>query len=568
MTYNKRLSHSVRVTLLSAITLLLSFSVYGQEYTCPMHPHYIASEPGSCPICGMDLVAMTVEASSKSTQSSRKSVRISAETIQQMGVRTEEAEIASFGTDIRSYGLVEENTRKRYAITGRVSGWIESLSITAVGDEVKEGGLLFTLYSPELVSAMQDYRTALKTSSKGRIRSSQQRLKTLGVSKRSLNTIKKSKQSIENIPFYAESSGVVSALSVQQGDYIKPGSSIAMVQQYDSVWINVSVAEKDLQFISTDTSATVTFPNLGNLSLSVGVDYLHPVIEKSSRTGQVRLVVDNQQGQLRPGAYADVVFESDIDQRLSIPSEAILKSAEGDFVIVKGKEGRFMPQRVQAGIHSKGRTEILNGLKEGDAIVVSGQFLLDSESSLRESFRKLQRAQRPLSLLEVSNDQLAMIDHLIDAALYLHSRQIEGREIRAHMLDPALQLNEHLIPVFRGTKLQVVLENAESALKQVKEAITQSQRHAAMSALVTALRPWILEGNPKHYCKKGLKLYLDHGTGFYWLQLEEKMQHPYGNGHAIEIDIPHSVNLEGLADEVLDDSEDARRPVGGAHAHH
>ncbi len=209
----------------------------------------------------------------------------------------------------------------------------------------------------------------------------------------------------------------------------------------------------------------------------------------------------------------------------------------------------------------------MKGLKEGDSIVVSGQFLIDSESSLRESFRKLQRAQRPLSLLDVSQDQLAMIDHLIDAALYLHSRQIEGREIRAHSLEPALQLNEHLIPVFRGTKLQVVLENAERALKQVREAITQSQRHAAMSALVTALKPWIFEGKPKHYCMKGLKLYLDHGTGFYWLQREEKMQHPYGQGHAVEIDIPHSVNLEQPIDEA-EESEDALRPVGGAHAHH
>lgn len=538
-------------------------------YTCPMHPHYIANEPGMCPICGMDLVLMEKEdaaSDQKNDPNTRKAITIPPETIQNIGVRTEPAEIAHFGKNIRSFGLVSENMRLTQAITGRVAGWVEQLSITAVGDEVSKGDLIFTLYSPDLISAQQDYLAALSTNNKGRIRSSAQRLVSMGVGEKVLASLKKKREKLEKVPFYSSSKGVVSHLMISEGSYIKPGSSIATVQSYQSVWVNVSVAEKDLQFIQKDTKATVTFPNLGNTELIAHVDYIYPTIEESSRTGKVRLVLDNDEGLLKPGAYADIIFETQIDKRLSIPSEAILRSAEGDYVVVAKGEGRFQPQRVKTGIRSQGRTEIIQGLSEGEAVLVSSQFLIDSESSLRESFRKLQLVQTPLSLLEVSRDQLAMIDHLVDAALYLHKAQITGFEPKSHMIKPALQLNQHLLPVFRGTKLQFVLEEAERALQEAQAAITETERLRAMAALVEALKPWVLEGNPAHYKGKGLRLYVDHGTGYLWLQLEENMRHPYGQGHAVEIEIPSETAMN--ANKESAEAPEVTQPVGGAHAHH
>ena len=142
----------------------------GDKYTCPMHPHYIATEPGSCPICGMDLVPMEADDASKEedhtahTGDARKAITIQPETIQNIGVRTEKVAMAMFGTGVRSYGLVTENVRETHAISGRVAGWVEELRITAVGDEVKKDDLLFTLYSPDLISAQQDYICLLYTS--------------------------------------------------------------------------------------------------------------------------------------------------------------------------------------------------------------------------------------------------------------------------------------------------------------------------------------------------------------------------------------------------------------------
>lgn len=339
------------------------------------------------------LVMNPAWAESEESSGMKPAVVIPPETIQNIGVRMENATMASFGTHIRSYGLITENVRNTYVISSRVAGWIENLEITAVGDEVEKGDLLFALYSPDLISAQQDYLAALATGNKGRINSSAKRLQSLGVGKKARKQIQAERRKLDRLPFYAETAGTVSRLMVHKGSYVTPGMQVANIQDYRTVWIEVSVAEKDLQFLEKGSKATVTFPNLGDIERTARIDYIYPTIDLDSRTGQVRLVLDNRDGTLKPGAYTDVLFETNVEKRLSIPSEAILKSSEGDFVIVALGDGRFRPQKIHTGIHDKGRTEVVNGLREGENIVVSSQFLIDSESALQESFRKLQKVQ-------------------------------------------------------------------------------------------------------------------------------------------------------------------------------
>jgi len=490
----------------------------------------------------------------------KASVVIAPETIQSIGVRTENAALASFGTNIRSYGLVTENVRNTYVISSRVAGWIEDLEITAVGDEVRKGDLLFTLYSPDLISAQQDYLAAIAAGNKGRINSSAKRLQSLGVGEKALKQIKAERRKLEQLPFYAETTGTVSQLMANKGSYVTPGMQIANIQDYRSVWIEVSVAEKDLQFLEKGGKATVTFPNLGNVERIAQIDYIYPTIDLDSRTGQVRLVLGNRDGTLKPGAYTDVLFETHVEKRLSIPSEAILKSSEGDFVIVALGEGRFQSQRIQTGIHNKGRTEVVHGLEEGEKIVVSSQFLIDSESALRESFRKLQKVQTPLALLEVSKEQLAMLDQLVNAALHLHEAEIATLDPEPEILKSALRLNHQLLSEFRGTKLQFILEDSDKALAAALDAITKEEQRHALAGLVAALKSWVAEGQPKHYKDKGIRLYLDHGTGNYWLQSDGEMRHPYGEGHAVQVELPDEI--KGVEPPVV------TAPAGGGHAHH
>lgn len=540
-----------------------------EQYTCPMHPHYVADRPGTCPICGMDLVPLesgdeaapmdaTEEDSSGAMQ--RTSVTIDPETIQNTGIRSEEAQMASFGTLVRSYGDVTENVRLQFDISARVEGWVEDLKVQAMGDEVKKGDMLFKLYSPALISAQQDFISAIATGYKGRIDSAAKRLVSLGMQKRAIEEVRKSRKAFQSVPYYAEADGLVSAMNVRDGTYAKPGMNLMTLQNYDTVWIDVSVAEQDIPYITKETKAMVSLPALGVKEKEAAIDYIYPTIDRATRTGRIRLVLDNETGRLKPGAYADVELETGVDRRLSIPSDAILKSKDGDFVVIAMDQGRFQPRKILAGLKYKGRTEVLDGLAEKDKVVVSGQFLIDSESALRESFRKMQRMQMPLSLLEVSDDQLAMIDHLIDAALYMQKELNTGRTPNPNMIMPAITLGDHLMPVFRGTKLQFVLEDAEMALKSAKDNVTDKEWQNSLNDLVTALKPWLLEGKPQHYKSKGLKFYMAHGLDTYWLQLGDEVQNPYGEGHPMKIDWPEKVEAE--APEITE------MPAGGAHANH
>ncbi len=544
-----------------------------EQYTCPMHPHYVADRQGTCPICGMDLVELASEQESEDDGAAmesmdnsdkggmeRTTVTIDPETIQNTGIRTEEAQMASFGTLVRSYGDVTENVRLQFDISARVEGWVEDLKVQAMGDEVKKGDLLFNLYSPALISAQQDLISAIATGYKGRIDSAAKRLVSLGMQKRAIEEVKSRRKAFQSVPYYAESDGLVSAMNVRDGTYAKPGMNLMTLQNYDTVWVDVSVAEQDIPYITKETKAMVSLPALGVKEKEAAIDYIYPTIDRATRTGRIRLVLDNADGKLKPGAYADVELETGVDRRLSIPGDAILKSKDGDFVVVAMDQGRFQPRKILAGLKYKGRTEVLDGLAEKDKVVVSGQFLIDSESALRESFRKMQRMQMPLALLDMTDDQLAMIDHLIDAAIYIQKELTTGRTPNPNMIMPAITLGDHLMPVFRGTKLQFVLEDAEMALKAAQDNVTDKEWQTSLNDLVTALKPWLLEGKPQHYKSKGLQFYMAHGLDTYWLQLGDAVENPYGEGHPMKIDWPDKVEAE--APEITE------MPAGGAHANH
>jgi len=552
------------------MVVMFSFPALAQaeKYTCPMHPHYIADRPGTCPICGMNLVALEESQPEQaipnqkegSVKNVRKAVTISPETVQSTGVRTEAAEMASFGTLVRSYGDVTENVRLQYEISSRVEGWIETLKINANGDSVKKGNLLFTLYSPVLISAQQDLISAMQTGIKGRISSSETRLSSLGMQKQAVSLLKKKRKVFHQVPFYAEFDGLVSEIHIREGSYLKPGTKLIVMQNYNTVWVDVSIAEKDIPYITGSTKVTVALPMLGIRNMPAQIDYIYPTIDRATRTGRVRLVLNNPEGALKPGAYVDVEFETGVKKRLSIPSDAILKSKDGDFVVLNLGDGRFQPQKVLLGLMYRGRTEVLEGISENDEVVVSGQFLIDSESALRESFRKMKRMQMPLALLDIDDDQLAMLNHLVDAALYMQENLVTGEEPHPNMIMPALKLGDHLIPVFRGTKLQFVIEDAEAALKKAQKSVTESQWQESLSDLVVALKPWLLEGRPQFYKSKNLSLYTAHGINKYWLQKNGPAANPYGQGHDQLIEWPEKVNAQ--------EPEINESPAGGAHAQH
>lgn len=529
----------------------------GVKWTCPMHPHYIADEFGPCPICGMDLVKLVTGEGENASSGGpdRTAIVVAPETLQTMGVRIAKAELTSFGRIIRSFGLIAENERLQTEMSARTEAWIEDLRIRAVGDQVKEGDLLFTMYAPEFIVSQRDYLDALKGKSGTRIRSIKTRLKAFGMQERAIRELEKRGEEMEFVPFYADRDGTVATIELRPGSYVKRGTMLTRIQDYSQVWLMVSVSEKDLTFIDPGTPARVTFPNIPGREVFAKVEYVYPTVDANTRTGQVRLVLDNKDGQLRPGAYADVAFEVGSEQRLAVPSEAILKSGAGRYVVVSLGGGRFEPRAVKTGVISGRWTEVSGEIEAGDEIVVSGQFLIDSESALRESFRKLERLQLPLSLLELDKTQFAMVDHFVDAALYLHEALIDGYEIEPKYLDPAVEVKTLLWPAFQHTKLAFIMEDAVSAIRKAQASQTESETQAALAEIVAALEPWVREGAPAHYREKKLTLQKDEGSGRMWLQTEGRPLNPYGNGPSSEIKLSKSSSPGGEDAKQTPDAE-------------
>ncbi len=513
------------------------------NYTCPMHPHYISTDPdGVCPICGMDLVPVAQNSEEDN------SVAVSPEMIQTMGIRTTPVMTFDFSTRLRSYGTVEPNTRLESMSASRLEGWISGLTVRAEGDVVRRGQRLYSIYAPDLIAAQKDYLASIRIGNEKRIASVRQRLKSKGFPDNLIDKLAKSQELIETIPVYSESSGIVTELMVLDGDYIKPGTPIVRLQRYDQVWVIAAVPESDLSKVSKGQAVTLNFESLPNEEIKGTVDYIYPTIDSDTRTARVRVTLENREGKLKPGAYADIRFElpdmNETTQGLAVPSQAILRDSLGAHVILALGGGRFEPRAVRIGQTANGRTEILSGLSLGDEIVSSGQFMLDSEASLRSGFARSETAlpvfdeTTPLSELPINAATLAQIDHMVDTVLYFHEALIDGYHIDPYFLDPTLTLISDLEARFQGSKLSPILNDAKIAIERAKDNTAGEGVATSLSELMTALDPWLVLGAPSHYDAQGLMFYADRETGRLWLQKGGQAANPYSNGDARQIDWP------------------------------
>ena len=526
------------LTLLAVLAALSgasrSLAQEAERWTCPMHPHYVADEFGACPICGMDLVPVEAEPGSSDGY-----VSVSPEVIQTMGVVTAPAAVSDFGRIVRAYGTVTANERTETVVASRVTGWIEDLAVAAEGDAVEAGQLLYRLYSPDVTAALADFRAARGA----RRDSARARLRSLGVQERAIVALSRGGGGGEAVPVFAEADGIVTTLSAREGAYLRPGDPIMVIQDLSTVWVMASIEPGDLPDVEAGTPATVTVTERA-APIETVVDYVHPSVDERTRTGRARLVLDNPDGRLVPGAYADVALRVGAAPRLAVPSEAVLRDGRGPRVVVALGEGRFAPRGVRIGVSALGLTEVTGGLTPGERVVVSGQFLLDSEASLTEGLADyappaavVAGPDTPLSELPLDQDALAAITHLPDAALYLHEALVDGYEPQPSFLGVAVEVGETLRARYAGTRLEAVVAGAQAALRRGQAAGGEAEVRSALAALTAALEPWMLEGAPARYEAAGLDLYRT-GDGRLWLQEGGEPASPYGDVPFVRVPWP------------------------------
>jgi membrane fusion protein, copper/silver efflux system len=371
-------------------------------WVAPMDPTYIRNEPGKSPM-GMDLVPVYEEEGGEKEPAS--TIRIDPVTIQNMGVRLARVERRALAKDIRTYGTVAYDETKIYAVTTKFNGWIEKLYVNFEGDKVRKGQPLFAIYSPELVSAQEEYLLALhqdaslSSSAYPRIQESAQRLleasrtrlRYWDLTDEQIREIEQTGRTRKTLTVYSPTNGVVTKKYAFEGHYVKAGDHQYEIVDLSTVWVDVDIYEYELPWVRQGMPAEMDLAYIPGKRFTGKVLYVYPYLDAKTRTAKLRLEFPNPDYLLKPEMYANVYLKSAVSHdSLVIPQEAVLQSGVRNLVFISLGKGKFQPRQVKIGVEGNhDEYQVLSGLTEGEEIVVSAQFMLDSESRLREAILKM-----------------------------------------------------------------------------------------------------------------------------------------------------------------------------------
>lgn len=323
-------------------------------------------------------------------------IKVSPSVENNLGIRTGLVEQGPLPRQIDTVGYVGYNKALTTRLHTRAEGWVQNLALRSSGERVHQGELLFTLYAPKLVTAEEEYLRALAAGDAELIAASKQRLGALGIPDAHIAHIAATHKADPYIPYYADQGGVVEELDIRPGQYVMPDTQLMQLSGFASVWVTVEVFEKQADWVSLGDIAELRLAALPGKLFKGKVDFVAPELDATTRTQEVRLRFDNPGELLKPGMFADARIDaSPIQDAVSVPAEALIRTADGERVVVALSGGVFDVLPVTAGIESGGRVQILLGLKPGEHVVISGQFLLDSEESLRGGLTRLSAGGAP-----------------------------------------------------------------------------------------------------------------------------------------------------------------------------
>ncbi len=362
----------------------------------PMVPNQKFDKPGKSPFMDMQLEPKYANEGSSGEEGG---VAISSQTAQNLGIRIEKVSTKNFGESFSAVGRIEPDERRFYAVQTRIPGFVERLSVRAVGDPVSKGQKIAEIYAPELLAAQQEYLALLGLNSVDSDNSLKQaarnRLKLLGMTEGEIVAITKTGKASPRFGVYAPASGILTELGVREGGQLMAGSSLIQISDLSQVWMIAEVPERDAARLKPGIAAAVQLQSLPGEVFKGKVGYLYPMLNDTSRTLQVRIELPNKGNRLRPGMYANVEFTGQTHEALSVPTESIIATGKRKVVIVKEANG-YRPVEIKAGQERDSYTEILAGLAEGEDVVVSGQFLIDSEASLSGVLARLSQQDKAM----------------------------------------------------------------------------------------------------------------------------------------------------------------------------
>ncbi|MEE9614140.1 MAG: efflux RND transporter periplasmic adaptor subunit [Thermodesulfobacteriota bacterium] len=362
-------------------------------WQAPMDPTYVSEKPGKSPM-GMDLIPVY---EGEETASEPGTVKIDPVTVQTIGVRTQTVKRTELKKTVRTIGRIAYDEKSIHHIHTRVEGWIERLYFDYTGQAVKKGDVLLEIYSPQLVSTQEEYLLAIKyrEALTGVGRESiadlaRRRLEVWDVPEHQIRELEEKGEVMKTLHVHSHSDGIIIKKSVEHGMFVRPGRMLYAIADISKVWVYVDVYEYELPWIKAGQEAEMTLAAYPGKVFRGTVSFIYPFMEPETRTNTLRIEIKNPGGLLKPDMYANVTIKSTISRdALAVPTEAVIRSGERNVVIVARGGGKFTPVTVTLGASAEDHYEVLKGLKEGDIVVTSAQFLIDSESRLKEAARKM-----------------------------------------------------------------------------------------------------------------------------------------------------------------------------------
>lgn len=348
-------------------------------WVAPMDPKYKRDKPGKSPM-GMDLIP--VYADENKTEKVAGTVEISPAIENNLGVKTAQVEQQKLVPRINTVGYVAFDESQMWQINSRVSGWVQTLNVAAIGDKVVKGQVLFELYSPELVKAQEELLNAKRLGRAALVQGAKERLLVLGVDSEQIQRVLQRGKAMQQIEVKAPADGVVASLNIRQGAYLSPQQTVISGGDLTSIWVDAEVFERQAHWIKSGAQAEMSVDALPSQNWQGMVDYIYPVLDEKTRTVKVRLKFPNPNGELKPNMFANITLKPQSEGSvLTVPDNAIIRTGNMARVVLALGEGQYRSTRVEIGRQAGGVTEVLQGLNANDRVVTSAQFLLDSESS-------------------------------------------------------------------------------------------------------------------------------------------------------------------------------------------
>ncbi|UTZ44035.1 efflux RND transporter periplasmic adaptor subunit [Vibrio campbellii] len=349
-------------------------------WVAPMDPNYKRDNPGKSPM-GMDLIPVYAEDLS-GEKSAPGTITIDPSVENNLGVKTAKVTLEKLSPRIETVGYIAFDESHLWQTNVRVAGWVEKLYINAVGEKVKKGDVLFTLYSPELVKAQEELLNAYRTVRNGLVKGATERLVTLGVDRGQIKSITRSGKASQAIEIKAPADGVIASLNVREGGYLSPAQAVISAGPLDNVWVDAEVFERQAHWMKAGSQATMTLDAIPGNEWQGVVDYVYPILDPKTRTLRVRLKFPNPNGELKPNMFANIALQPVTDDAvLTIPKSSVIRSGGMTRVVLAEGDGKYRSARIEVGREAGEQIEVLQGLKQDDKIVTSAHFMLDSESS-------------------------------------------------------------------------------------------------------------------------------------------------------------------------------------------